>query len=485
MESEPKDKETKEITEKVEKVEIKDEKKDEDKKKEEEQKKEDIKKDEEKKEENKTETTEEKEEKDTAELANAEGIENLATENDLLSKDVSWDELGVDEEIKKSLLEMKFFQPSKIQSTTYPLIKKEPYSHLIAQAKNGAGKTGAFGLGVVSRVDKNDESIQAIILAHTRELVNQITSVLSNIAKESKIKVVGLLNDKDVSKESGQIIVITPGNFKNIFLTKKKLSLEKVKIFVLDEADYMLTNDLTSDVVKRTFKLFSEKKYKIQILFFSATYTQENIKFIKQYYKKCYIIQLKKEELNLKNVTQYYYYAKDDNDKIDFIAQYLSLGIQERIVIFAHSKQFAVTLQNKLKTKGYKVYLLMGGDMDPKERDETVKRFNSGDIKILITTNLLSRGYDEKLIKLVINFDIPLKKHDKNAKGLVADYETYLHRIGRTGRFGTKGIGLTLVKNDREFNELKDIEKFYKSEIKQIKDINEVAEKIKQNLADI
>jgi ATP-dependent RNA helicase DDX19/DBP5 len=127
----------------------------------------------------------------------------------------------------------------------------------------------------------------------------------------------------------------------------------------------------------------------------------------------------------------------------------------------------------------------MGGDMDPKERDETVKRFNSGDIKILITTNLLSRGYDEKLIKLVINFDIPLKKNDKNAKGLVADYETYLHRIGRTGRFGTKGIGLTLVKNDREFNELKDIEKFYKSEIKQIKDINEVAEKIKQNLADI
>jgi len=461
MESDSKDKETKELTEKVDKIEIKENTSEE-------------KKEEEKKE----------EEKDTVELVTEEGIENLTTENDLLSKDVTWEELGVSEEIKKSLLEMKFFQPSKIQSTTFPIIMKEPYSHLIAQAKNGAGKTGAFGLGVVSRVDKNDESVQAIVLAHTRELVNQITSVLSNIAKESKIKVVGLLNDKDVSKESGQIIVITPGNFKNVFLQKKKLSLEKVKIFVLDEADYMLTNDLTSDIIKRTFKLFAEKKYKIQILFFSATYTSANIKFIKQYYKKCYVIQLKKEELNLTNVTQFYYYAKDDNDKIDFISQYLSLGIQERIVIFAHSKQFAVSLQKKLKDKGYKVYLLMGGDMDPKERDETVKRFNSGEIKILITTNLLSRGYDEKLIKLVINFDIPLKKNNNNS-GLVADYETYLHRIGRTGRFGTKGIGLTLVKNDREFKELKEIEKYYNSEIKQIKDIKEVAEKLKQNLSDI
>ncbi len=126
----------------------------------------------------------------------------------------------------------------------------------------------------------------------------------------------------------------------------------------------------------------------------------------------------------------------------------------------------------------------MGGDMDPKERDETVKRFNSGEIKILITTYLLYRGYDEKLIKLVINFDIPLKKNNNN-NGLVADYETYLPRIGRTGRFGTKGIGLTLVKNDREFKELKEIEKYYNSEIKQIKDIKEVAEKLKQNLSDI
>ena len=199
--NETKDKETKELTEKVDKIEIKEKENSE-----------------EKKEEEKTET---KEEKDTVELVTEEGIENLTTENDLLSKDVSWEELGVSEEIKKSLLEMKFYQPSKIQSTTFPIIMKEPYSHLIAQAKNGAGKTGAFGLGVVSRVDKNDESVQAIVLAHTRELVNQITSVLSNIAKESKIKVIGLLNDKDVSKESGQIIVITPGNFKNVFLQKK------------------------------------------------------------------------------------------------------------------------------------------------------------------------------------------------------------------------------------------------------------------------
>jgi hypothetical protein len=113
------------------------------------------------------------------------GLENLVEENDLLAKDQTWDEMGVNEKIKEGLLEMDFIKPSKIQSTTFPLIIKNPPNHLVAQAKNGAGKTGAFGLGVLSRIDEKNKNIQAIIFAHTRELVNQIADVLSKMAKKN------------------------------------------------------------------------------------------------------------------------------------------------------------------------------------------------------------------------------------------------------------------------------------------------------------
>ena len=157
------------------------------------------------------------------------GIENLVEDNDLISKDLTWEEMGIRKEIIEGLMEMSFIKPSKIQSTSYPLIMREPFSHLVAQAKNGAGKTGAFGLGVVSRVDENDPSIQAVIFAHTRELVNQIEEVLGKIAKFTKIKVTSL-QSTDKHKELGQVVVITPGHFDNTFLKRKAYKLDKLKM---------------------------------------------------------------------------------------------------------------------------------------------------------------------------------------------------------------------------------------------------------------
>ena len=205
-----------------------------------------------------------------------EDIENLIEENDLISKDETWDEMGVKESIKEGLLEMDFIKPSKIQSTTFPLIMKNPPIHLIAQAKNGAGKTGAFGLGILSKIDESNKDIQAIVFAHTRELVNQIAEVLKKMAKKTNIQVDALLQSDEKDKALGQVVVITPGHFENVFLKRKSYKLDSLKNLVLDEADYMLTNDITVRVVDKTFKLFQDKKLKVQILFFSATYTPKH-----------------------------------------------------------------------------------------------------------------------------------------------------------------------------------------------------------------
>lgn len=400
------------------------------------------------------------------------GIENLVEDNDLISKDLTWEEVGIRKEIIEGLMEMGFIKPSKIQSTCYPLIMREPFSHLIAQAKNGAGKTGAFGLGVISRVDENDPSIQAIIFGHTRELVNQIKDVLSKIAKYTKIKVTSLqMTDK--YKELGQVVVITPGHFDNIFLKRKVYSISKLKMLVLDEADYLLTNDVTQRVIDKTFKYFYDNRLKTQILFFSATFTEENFKSIKKYYKKANMIEIKKEELTLTNVKQVFFNSQKREEKVNFIAEYLKKQWQqERVIIFVNTRDYNVKLSEKLRAMGYKVYVLQGGDMDPKNRDETIKHFNQGNIQILLTTNVLARGFDEKLVQLVINFDIPDKK-DKNGQ-YVADPETYLHRIGRTGRFGTKGIGLSLVAGERDLQFLKQIESYYQSKIEEIKSLEDL-----------
>jgi len=450
--------------------------------KKEEKKEEEIKKEEDKKEEEKKDETKKEEDKlEVAvkpQIAEEVGIKNLVDDSYLLSTEKTWDELGVKDNIKKGLIEMDFISPSKIQSTTFPLIMKEPRTNIVAQAKNGSGKTGAFGLGMISSIDENLNSLQAVVFAHTRELVMQINDVLSKMAKFTNIKVQALLSGEEQTKEIGHIIVITPGHFENCFLKRDKDKLKKLKILVLDEADYMLTNDVTSKVCDRTFKLFQKEKMNVQILFFSATFDVKCFKFIKRFYTNAHIIELKKEELTLENVKQYYQDCKTEDDKVQFIEDYLKVSHgSSRVIIFANKRDYVVKLQKKLFERGYKVYILMGGDMARESRDETIKKFREGKIQILITTDLLSRGYDERLVRLVINFDLPVKK---GPFGNEANYETYLHRIGRAGRFGTQGIGINLCcgKNDHEI--LKNIENYYKTKIEKMQTLDELLEDLKK-----
>ena len=254
------------------------------------------------------------------------GIKNMVDDSFLLSTVTTWEQLGIQENILKGLSEMRFISPSKIQSTTYPLIMKEPREHLVAQAKNGSGKTAAFGLGVISSIDTKMKDIQAVVFAHTRELVKQIEDVLKKIAQFTEVKINAVLVGDSDRSDYGHIIVITPGHFETCFLKRNKKLLNNLKMLVLDEADYMLTNEVTSKIVDRTFNLFKTFKNKVQILFFSATYDVKCFKFIKRFYSNAYMIELKKEELTLENVKQLYKPCKDPNEKVKFVEEYLKVS---------------------------------------------------------------------------------------------------------------------------------------------------------------
>ena len=411
------------------------------------------------------------------------GLKNMVDDNFLLSTVTTWEQLGIKEEIRKGLLDMRFALPSKIQSTTFPLIMKEPRTHLVAQAKNGSGKTAAFGIGVISTIDTNMKDIQAVVFAHTRELVIQIEDVLKKIAKFTEVKINAILAGSNEPDEYGHIIVMTPGHFENCFLKRNRDLLQNLKIMVLDEADFMLTNEVTSKIVDRTFNLFKKNKWNVQILFFSATFNTNSYIFIKKFYDNAYMIELQKEQLTLENVKQLYKSFKDQKEKVKFVEDYLKVNIgSERVIIFSNRRDNVLKLRENLLNDGYKPYILMGGDMALSNRDETIRRFRNGEIQILITTDVLARGYDEKLVKLVINYDLPIKK-TRNGD-YEPDCETYLHRIGRTGRFGTKGIALNLCCGKKDMEIIMSLEKYYNTKVEEMKSFDELLKELKKYITE-
>jgi ATP-dependent RNA helicase DDX19/DBP5 len=402
--------------------------------------------------------------------------ENLLKDDyQLYDKDATWESLGVKEEIIKGLIEIGFIRPSRIQSASFKLVTKEPYSHLIAQAHNGSGKTGAFGISTLARIDEKSNTVQAVIFAHTRILVQQTVERLQAMAKYTNIKI-ATLHNKINKTDAAHIFVSTPSVFDTQFFQKKNFKLDTIKVLVLDEADYMIKDSQSMDICDKAFSYIIKNKIQIQVLFFSATFTDNEFKTIKKYFKSANIIKVEKGGLTLKNVRQMYYKASNTGDKINFLEEYLKRALdQERVIIFANSRDYAEKLSETLRKKGYKVYILMGGDMDPQERQMTVDKFNRGEIQILITTNILSRGFDEKKVKLIINFDLPVLQ-DRSKP----DFENYLHRIGRTGRFGARGIGLTIVSSESELKMLKEIEKHYDSNIEEITSMDALLDEFKK-----
>ncbi|KAF4357969.1 hypothetical protein CsatB_004578 [Cannabis sativa] len=393
----------------------------------------------------------------------------------------TFEELELRAELIKGLyVEMRFQKPSKIQAISLPMILTPPHKDLIAQAHNGSGKTTCFVLGMLSRVDPQLKAPQAICICPTRELAIQNLEVLLKMGKYSGISSecaipMDSTNYIPINKRppvSAQIVIGTPGTIKK-WMSAKKLGVSNVKILVFDEADHMLAEDGFKDDSLRIKKDIDRSSPHCQVLLFSATFNETVKNFVSKIVKDYNQLFVKKEDLSLASVKQYKVYCPDEMTKIKIIKERIfDLGenIGQRI-IFVRTRNSASMLHKQLVDDGYAVTTIQGANT-PEVRDKIIKEFKDGLTQVLITTDLLARGFDQQQVNLVINYDLPIKYDTQEP-----DYEVYLHRIGRAGRFGRKGAVFNLICGDRDEATMRKIELYFQSEVTVVNNSEEDFEK--------
>ncbi|CAI4781660.1 AEG_G0049900.mRNA.1.CDS.1 [Saccharomyces cerevisiae] len=364
----------------------------------------------------------------------------------------SFNELGLAPELLKGIYAMKFQKPSKIQERALPLLLHNPPRNMIAQSQSGTGKTAAFSLTMLTRVNPEDASPQAICLAPSRELARQTLEVVQEMGKFTKITSQLIVPDSfEKNKQiNSQVIVGTPGTVLDL-MRRKLMQLQKIKIFVLDEADNMLDQQGLGDQCIRV-KRFLPKD--TQLVLFSATFADAVRQYAKKIVPNANTLELQTNEVNVDAIKQLYMDCKNEADKFDVLTELYGLMTIGSSIIFVATKKTANVLYGKLKSEGHEVSILHG-DLQTQERDRLIDDFREGRSKVLITTNVLARGIDIPTVSMVVNYDLPTLANGQ------ADPATYIHRIGRTGRFGRKGVAISFVHDKNSFNILSAIQKYF------------------------
>ena len=391
----------------------------------------------------------------------------------------TFDELrdaGINDNIIRGIFSYGFEKPSPIQARSIRPIMTQ--LDVIAQAQSGMGKTGAFCIGVLGRIEENKNSVQAIILAHTRELALQIDTVFRQIATHTDIRVSlcvkGIPRQENIDRISGRsrggiphILIGTPGRINDMLNTRDYatgeyiLNLHQIKCLVIDEADEMLGTTNKSyrrkdesqderantgflDQVKRIFRCLPGST---QICLFSATMGQSFFDLTKEFMRDPINILVKTEALTLDGIRQYYVNVEENVNKFPTLCALYSLLTISQSIIYCNSLKQVEILTNKLKENDF-VVSNIHGRMTAQEREIAMAQFRSGKSKVLVSTDLLSRGIDVQQVSVVINYDIP------------NNIENYLHRIGRSGRYGRKGVAINFVTNYNS-NKIKTIQEYY------------------------
>lgn len=347
---------------------------------------------------------------------------------------------------------MKFSKPSKIQEKALPLLLKSPPENMIGQSQSGTGKTAAFALTMLSRVDIGLKKTQAICLSPARELARQTMDVVLAMGKYTGITS-ALAVPEAVEKGqalNAQVIIGTPGTVLDL-MRRKQIDISAIKVCVLDEADNMLDQNGLGTQCSRVKKMLSRD---VQLVLFSATFPDEVYKYALTFVPNANEIRLKHEELNVDGIKQLYMDCNNTEDKERVICDLYGILTIGSSIIFVREKATANSLYRKMNKLGHKVSILHG-DLRPDERDRLMDDFREGRSKVLITTNVLARGIDIASVTMVINFDLPT---DRNGR---ADPSTYLHRIGRTGRFGRVGLSISLVHDRNSYNVLNEIQNYF------------------------
>ncbi|KAJ1606501.1 Dbp5p-like eIF4A-1-family RNA SFII helicase [Cryptosporidium canis] len=400
-----------------------------------------------------------------------------------------WSDLSLSPDLIKGIYNKGFNRPSKIQAAALPLIFNSPMN-LIAQAHNGSGKTATFALAMLGKVDTKIIHPQCMCLCPTRELARQNQDVVNELGKFTGITtwLVVAQGDKYDRAVGSQIIICTPGKMQD-FLKKRSFPTEYMKLMVIDEADEMIDHrNMMASQVGQIRKFF---KQNLQILLFSATYHEEVRQFAEKIVPNANKIQVKKEELTLDTIQQFYVICSDDADKLSFLSDlYACMSIGQSI-IFVNTRKTAFSVAENMRKEGHAISVICGTQSNTGEkldhgvRDQVMDSFRTGESKVLIATDVLSRGIDVPQVTLVVNFDIPIRFESANSTGIGSsssiqvENETYLHRIGRTGRFGLNGISINFIL-PHQLNLIQQIKDYYNCNIQLIdKDLEHLEQILK------
>lgn len=359
----------------------------------------------------------------------------------------SFEDLHLDRKILAALKDMGFEEPSPIQKGAIPLALEG--EDLIGQAQTGTGKTAAFGIPIIQKINEKDRHIQALVMSPTRELCIQVADEISKIGRTKRVRVLPVYGGQPIErqirslKRGIQVVIGTPGRLLD-HIRRGTIDLEYVNFLVLDEADEMLDMGFVDDMENIIKNVPPER----QTMLFSATMPRPILSISKKYMRAPKMVAIHKEVVTAPTIDQYYY---ETRDKVDGLCRILDTTDDCKMIIFCRTKKGVDELVIALATRGYEAEGLHG-DLSQNQRDRVMKKFRSGQVDILVATDVAARGLDIDNITHVVNFDVP------------SDSESYVHRIGRTGRAGNTGVALTFI-TPREFRQLKLIERSIKTKI--------------------
>ncbi|MGH2318782.1 DEAD/DEAH box helicase [Planococcus sp. SE5232] len=343
---------------------------------------------------------------------------------------VKFSELNISETTLKSVKRMGFEEATPIQEGTIRLGMEG--KDIIGQAQTGTGKTTAFGIPLIEKIDTKDGNVQGLIIAPTRELAIQVSEELYRLGQDKNVRILSVYGGQEISrqiralKNRPQIIVGTPGRLLD-HINRRTLKLDNVNTLILDEADEMLNMGFIEDIQTIMASVPDTR----QTLLFSATMPDAIRRIAEKFMKTPEIVKIKSKEMTVENIEQFYVKAVE-REKFDVLSRLLNVQQPELAIIFGRTKRRVDELAKALNIRGY---LAEGihGDLSQAKRMSVLKQFKAGKIDILVATDVAARGLDISGVSHVYNFDIP------------QDPESYVHRIGRTGRAGKKGVAVTFV----------------------------------------
>lgn len=362
---------------------------------------------------------------------------------------LKFEALNLSQPVLKSLNDMGFEEPTPIQEQTIPLLMDG--KDVVGQAQTGTGKTAAFGIPLIEKLLDNNEAIQGLILAPTRELAIQVSEELNKLSQFTNVHALPIYGGQDIQRQikalrrRPQIIVATPGRLMD-HMDRKTIKLDNIKVVILDEADEMLNMGFVEDIEQ----ILTTTPVGRQTLLFSATMPRQIQNLAQRFLKDPAFINVKSKEVTVPLIDQKYI-ELPDRQKFDVLCRLLDLQSPELCIIFGRTKRRVDELSEALKKRGYSAEGIHG-DLTQAKRDTVLRQFRESTIEILVATDVAARGLDVSGVTHVYNYDIP------------QDPESYVHRVGRTGRAGRTGLALTFV-NPRELEHLHFIEHITKRKV--------------------